>query len=570
MGPAKVFGVDYPGTFKNGPHSMVEWLAQVLTPERAALKCIVFEDEVMTFAEVQKAVDTLASALANHYGVKKGDRVAICMRNFPEWCVAFLAGHRIGAVLVPMNSWWKEGEMEYGLSDSGTKVLFVDRERLAQSVGPAKKLNVQLVAVRVSDADVKKAQQVASGLVTPYADVMAAGATAAPPPMPEIATDDDANIMYTSGTTGNPKGVIQTHRGITTQLRISSLSGAIGLKVATAKGLFKPGMAMPQPGAIVAVPLFHVTGLYHLFLTALNGGGKCILMAKWDAGRALELIERERPTGWTGVPTMVADMMAHPDFAKRDTSSLMSVGGGGAATPTSQVKEASKKFSGQVSQGWGLTETNGALAINVGEDYLRKPGSTGKCFPTVEMLTIDVDSKKPLPIGAEGGELVCKTPLNMRGYWNKAEASAAALIEVPGKGPGWFRTGDVGIIDEEGFITITGRAKDIIIRGGENISCVEVEEAFFATGEVFEAAAFSVPDERLGEVVGLAVMVKEGSSATSADLVAKVVASKKLADYKTPKPQHVFVQRDPLTRGATGKILRREIKEACLKPKSKL
>lgn len=294
------------------------------------------------------------------------------------------------------------------------------------------------------------------------------------------------------------------------------------------------------------------------------------MMAKWDPLKALQLIEREKCTTWTGVPTMVQDMMEHPDFDKYDVSSMRSIGGGGGPTPAAQVGKVAQKFKGGgAGQGYGLTETNGAVSTNGGPDYLRKPTSIGKPFPIVQMQARDVDTGKVLPTG-ERGELWIKSVLNMKEYFNKPEKTTEVLDK-----DGWFASGDIGKLDEEGFAYILDRAKDLIIRGGENISCAEVEAAFFDTGKVLECAAFGIPDERLSEVVGLMVVPNSAGSGITAQELWSAVAGK-IAGFKIPEVRHIFVTMERLPRGATEKILKREIRDSIAKklgstkPQSKL
>jgi len=321
------------------------------------------------------------------------------------------------------------------------------------------------------------------------------------------------------------------------------------------------------PCCICPVPLFHVTASHHLFLSCFPSGRKLVLMTKWDATEALRLIEKERPTYWTGVPTMMQDLVEHPDFHKYDTSSLKTITGGGAAVPKAVIPKIDQRFKvGRPAQGYGLTETNGAIASISADSFVLRPGSTGKPFPIVEAKVVDVDTGEELKQG-ERGELVVRSPLVMKEYWGKPEATAKVLNN------GWFKTGDVVYLDEENYIFIVDRAKDIIIRGGENISCADVENAILHHPAVLEAAVFGIPDERLGERVAAMIMLKsDAKQKPSANDIINFIKGH-LASFKIPSPNDIFFTSQPLPRGATGKTLKREIKDAVLKSlkmKSKL
>eukprot|EP00511_Aplanochytrium_stocchinoi_P002341 CAMPEP_0204838622 /NCGR_PEP_ID=MMETSP1346-20131115/31368_1 /ASSEMBLY_ACC=CAM_ASM_000771 /TAXON_ID=215587 /ORGANISM="Aplanochytrium stocchinoi, Strain GSBS06" /LENGTH=577 /DNA_ID=CAMNT_0051974783 /DNA_START=115 /DNA_END=1848 /DNA_ORIENTATION=- len=545
--------------FLSGPHTLREFYQRSFA-EHADKEFIVYGDERYTYAQVEQIIKTLAHSLVEQLGVKQGDRVAISMRNFPEYCFTFIAVTWLGAIIVPLNSWWKTEELAYGLTDSGSKVLVCDTERFGRIEPKLNELKLQVVITRPENDSHKKHN------IKVFEELMSDESKLSPAAY-HSHTDHPACIMYTSGTTGHPKGVVQTHRGVTNQLRMAILARKIN-QIA-----FPPTGNEPQSCIVCPVPLFHVTATHHVFLSSFVVGRKMVLMYKWDAGEALKIIEKEKPDSWTGVPTMVQDLMEHPDFEKTDTSSLKTVGGGGAPTPKSQVERVGEKFkNGAPQQGYGLTETNGAISTIAGEEYVKNPGSCGKPFPIVEIAVVDPDdpSGKLLPAGQKG-EILMKSPLIMKEYWNNRDKTDEAIISLPDNGHGWFRSGDIGIVNEDGYIFIMDRAKDIIIRGGENISCAEVESAAFENPKVFECAAFGIKDERLGEVVGLMVVPKAGESTTQAEILETV--KPRLAAFKVPQQHHIFFQSDPLPRGATGKTLKRTIRDrinAKLESKSKL
>ncbi len=499
--------------------------------------CLVFEDEQWSFDRVAEGFDALGAALVAQFGVTKGDRVAIAMRNCPEWVVAFAAINSIGAVAVSLNAWWTSPELEYGLTDSGATVMICDQSRLDRVADRLPELGIRAIVVR-GDGDLPIG-------ATHLHDVTSAGAT-----MPDvaIATDDDATILYTSGTTGHPKGAVSTHRAV--------LTGLLGFGCRTiVEALRKePGEPHPHPTAfILVVPLFHVTGCIPVMLGSALTGAKLVMMNKWDPARALELIERERVTTFVGVPTMSADLLACPDFATRDTSSLQNVGGGGAPMAPELVRRIDASFGAARPQiGYGMTETNAYGPSNSGDDYARKPASTGRVVPILDIEVIGPEGEV-LPPDAVG-EICFRGASLIRGYWNNPEATAAAVRD------GWLRTGDLGYIDDEGFVFIVDRAKDMVLRGGENVYCAEVEAAIYEHPAVHEAAVFGLPHERLGEEVVCALQPRAGATIDTQELDAFL--RERIAGFMVPT--RWFVHDVALPRGATGKILKRELRDRVL------
>jgi long-chain acyl-CoA synthetase len=500
---------------------------------------LVYEDERITFAEAWKQVGAMGALLVDRYGVQHGDRVGIAMRNFPEWVIAFQAITSIGAVAVAFNAWWTTDELEYGFQDSGAKVAFVDQER-AERLAPVQDgLGLSLIGVRL-DADLDGVDRLE--------DVLDPSAS-----LPEVAIDldDDATILYTSGTTGHPKGAVSTHRAV--------LSGLLAFGARSqVTALMEPEKAADDGGPkdrtcyILVVPLFHATGLIPVMLGTTASGAKLVMMYRWDPERALELIERERVTAFVGVPTMSWDLLESPDFEKRDTSSLVSVGGGGAPAPPELVRRVDKGFAkGRPQIGYGMTETNAYGPGNSGADYLRKPTSSGRAVPIMEVRVVD-DDGNPVPTGSVG-EICFRGPNLIRGYWNKPEATAEVI-----DADGWLRSGDLGRLDEEGFIYVEDRAKDMVLRAGENIYCAEVEAAVYEFPGVAEAAVFGVAHERLGEEVALALVPSPGESIDEGALVAHL--KQHLAAFKVPTI--IDVREERLPRNASGKVLKRELRDA--------
>lgn len=499
---------------------------------------LVFEDETWSFSEVMAQVDAMAAMMVDRFEIGPGDRVAIGMRNYPEWIMAFAAATSVGAIAVCMNAWWTARELEYGLKDSGAKLFFGDIERIKRAEGCLPKLGVAAVCVR-SEAEVP-------GGVFHLEDVITPGA-----PMPEVVieSDDDATILYTSGTTGFPKGAVSTHRAITNALSAFACGATVNRLIEP------PQKTHPWPMSfILTVPLFHVTGLIPVMLSSFAGGFKLVMMYKWNPERALQLIEKERVTMFVGVPTMSWDLMESPDFADRDTSSLLNVGGGGAPAPPELVRRVDKGFrSGRPGLGYGMTETNAYGPQNSGANYVRKPRSAGRAVPILQVKVGDGLGQE-LPRG-DAGEIFFRGVTLIRGYWNKPEATAETFVD------GWLRSGDIGRLDEEGFIFVEDRVKDMILRAGENIYCAEVEAAIYQHPAIHEAAVFGLPHERLGEEVAVAVCLKSGQELGQEEL--RSFLSERIAAFKVPGV--VVFHEEALPRNAAGKILKKTLRDVTAK-----
>ncbi len=532
-------------TWKNAPATMRSILERTALHGDATF--LVYEDERTTFAELWAGAATFAHRLVDDFGVVKGDRVAIAMRNFPEWPVAFWGAVAAGAVVVPLNAWWTGAELEYGLEDSGTKVLVADGERMDRLVDHLDR-HPGLTTITVRG----------NGPVQ-WGDVVPGRATDADTTLPDVdlQPDDLATIFYTSGTTGRPKGALGTHRNFTSNLTSLTFAGArSALRTRShpshvdAPAPSAPAATPLQNASLLSVPFFHATGCHSVLQGATYAGNKLVLMHKWNPERALELIERERVTNFGGVPSMVWQVLQSPDFTTRDISSVQGIGYGGAPAPPELVRKIAELFPGKLpSNGYGLTETSSLSTSNSGVDYQEKPDSVGVPVATVDVKVVDEDGHD-LDAG-ETGELWIKGPNVVVGYWNKPEATVASFTD------GWLHTGDVARIDDEGFVFIVDRAKDMIIRGGENVYCSEVEAALFEHPAVLDAAVVGIPDLVLGEEVGAVVQLKSGSEATPEELQAHV--RERLAGFKVPV--RVWFRDEDLPRNPAGKILKRDLRQ---------
>ena len=553
-------------TWKNAPPNLRAVMDMSLAHGDAVF--LVYEDERTTFAEHYRIACTLAHRLRTVFGVEQGDRVAIIMRNLPEWVMAFWGASLAGAIVVPLNAWWSGEELRYGLEDSGSKVAFVDTQR-AESVRPflggLDTLEALIVADehRVPPQAPPPVDQPPGGAVPvaewPFHLALGDVDEAASPPDLTIDPEDDATIFYTSGTTGRPKGAVGTHRNMCTNLMsLFFLNTRGGMRFGTSPLEDTAGAERSQPAFLLSVPLFHATGCHSVMVTNLAAGGKLVMMHHWDPERALELIERERIATFGGVPAMVMQVLDSPNFKKFDTSSVRGVSYGGAPAPPDLVRRIREAWPvGQPSNGYGLTETSSVTSMNSGADYVAKPDSAGPPVPVcdVAVLPEDYAQEEPDDTVPHGpgvrGELWIKGPNVVRGYWNRPEETAKTFSR------GWLHTGDVAQLDDENFIYIVDRAKDMIIRGGENVYSVQVEAALFEHPAVADVAVIGVPDPTLGEEVGAVVVLRPGAKVTADELALHV--KQRLAGFMVPT--HIWFRSEPLPRNPQGKVLKRELRD---------
>ncbi len=510
---------------------------------------LVYGDRSYGFRDFVEQTNGLARALADRCGIGPGDRVAVLSQNNPEWCLTFWATVSTGAILVGLNGWWKADEILYGLQDSGAKVLVADAkrfERVSDRLSEAPDLtHVLLIDAGPDDFPMAAA----SGVKLQRFDELDVEPSDGFPDMP-IAEDDAAVIFYTSGTTGKPKGAISTHRSM-----IANLQNTLFSTMAGAMANPEAGSALASSGAptvsLLTSPLFHVSGCHSNLVVGLLAGVRLVIPeGRFDPVQVLRLIADHRVTVWATVPTMVWRVCEHPARADYDTSSVTTVAFGGSPSADELQRKVAETFPNvrSTSNAYGLTETSSVATVISGSDAKRKPHSVGPPVPTVELRIMDAGGRV-LGVG-ETGEVCVRGPILMKGYWNKPEATAEAI-----DGDGFLHTGDIGHVDDEGYLTITDRKKDMIIRGGENIYCVEIENRLVEHPAIADAAVIGVPHPELGEEVKAVVQVEPGTEGESptADDVRRWVAAE-LADFKVPA--HVELRTEPLPRNASGKLLK--------------
>ena len=470
---------------------------------------LVYESERYTFKETISKASQVGNALIEE-GIQKGDRVAICMQNNPEFIFAYMGIVGIGAVCVPLNSWWVPDEIIYAMEHCDAKVLFGDQKRLKglESLTNVKKI----ITTYTPDDSFESFDDFTKNHSEEWPDI-------------DINRDDHATIYYTSGSTGKPKGVLSSQRGVISSMFSWAFISTVLSQREARLGKDATPLASSESSILLCVPLFHATGSHVAFLMSILVGRKVVMMKKWDAGDAIKLISEEKVSDITGVPTQTWELLNHPDRDKYDLSSLKVLGGGGGPRPAEHVKLLDENFKGRPGIGYGLTETNALGTLASGDEYIQNPSSAGRVVPPLTKIKIIDSNWNELPEG-EIGEVAIKSQSNMLGYWKNEDATKECM-----NNEGWFKSGDMGKFDGP-FLYIVDRIKDMVIRGGENIACPEVENAIYEHPDVLEASVFGIPDERLGEILCSAVVLREGSNLNKDDLVKFL--SDKLAAFKIP------------------------------------
>lgn len=520
--------------FRNAPQNVRE----IFAATRSDKPFLVYENECLTYEDTWRRACTLAHALVKDFDIAKGDRVAISMRNYPEWIIAYMAVGSIGAMVVAMNALWTPDEMAFGLSSSEPKLLIADQERIDRFAAIANPPTLPLIAVRPVKPLPPNAHAWSDLVKEPFQTEM---------PDISVAPDDDLQMLFTSGSTGSPKGAVSTHRNVISAL----LSWETDLQAAYMTGIFERPPADPPPPQTVmllAIPLFHVTGLLACYMSSYRFQRCIVLMYKWDVDRGADIIEKQGATHFTATPAITGDLVAYAKRTGRKFPTLAQIGGGGASRAPEQVRAIDAVFEkAKPGTGWGMTETN-AIGVGIaGADYLRKSESSGRVSSVLDIRVVD-EQGGTLPTG-QRGELQIRGASIMRGYWRNPKANAESFVDGD-----WYRTGDVAYIDEEGFVFIVDRLKDLVIRGGENIGCGGVEYALQEHPDIAEACVYGVPDERLGEEVAATLYVT--SPVSEAEL--RAFLEQRLAKFQIPRYFHMVS--DPLPRGATGKIMKRELR----------
>ena len=525
-------------TWKNAPPNLRA--IALLGQSHGAREFVIYEDERMTYDAWFRAVARLAHEFQAR-GVKKGDRVALAMRNLPEWPVVFFAAVTIGAICVPLNAWWTGDELAFGLSNSGTKLLICDEERWDRLKDRRNDFScVNHTFVTRAEHPLNGADTLESVIGTPRQYASLPEATL---PDVDILPEDDATIFYTSGTTGRPKGALGTHRNLCTNILSSGYNAGCAV--------LRRGEPLPEPQpktGLTVIPLFHVTACSAGLMGNIAAGNTMVYMYKWDPVEAFKIIEREKVSSTGGVPTIAWQLLEHPERKNYDLSSIEAIAYGGAPAAPELVRKIREVFGALPGNGWGMTETMATVTGHSSEDYLNRPDSCGPPVAVADLKIMSEDGSRELPTG-EIGELWARGPMVVKGYWNNPEATAETFVD------GWVKTGDLARLDEEGWCYIADRAKDMIIRGGENIYSSEVENVLYDHPAVTDAALIGLPHQQLGEEPAAVVHLAPGMQASEAELQEWV--AKRLAKFKVPV--RIAFTPDTLPRNANGKILKKEL-----------
>lgn len=509
VGTVERFGRELP-FITNAPTNLADYVAYFCAMHGDAT-FLVEGDERLSFKQVYAAARKVATALVEGHGVQRGDRVAIAMRNANAWAVTYVGILMAGGCATLLNGWWQGAELAAGIEDSEARLVIADPQRAARLAEPGVRHGAKVVTLDIA--------RPIDEAIAPITDAGGSAETE----LPRLTGQDLATILFTSGSTGQSKGAYSRHEAVVQAIfnYVTQTAGIVHLLTEDGE------MSDIQPATLICTPLFHVTAEIPVFMQSFALGRKLVLMPKWNAEEAMRLIQDEQVNYFVGVPLMSYEILVHPNRSKYDLSTCKSYAAGGAPRPPEHVKRIAEGMDGgKPLLGYGLTETNAVGCGNLNENYLAKPLSTGPASkPLVDLAILD-DDGNALPQG-QVGEVCIRSVCNFEGYWNNEAATKAAFFDN-----GYFRSGDLGYLDEDAYLFIVDRKKDIIIRGGENISCQEVEAAIYEHPEANEAAVFGLPDERLGEVVGAVIWMKPGSGVTAEAMQAFL--GERLAPYKVP------------------------------------